>query len=213
MFRLVFYQPMTSPTSTSPRDALLDAAESVVLRDGITGLTLDAVATLAGASKGGLLHHFRSKDALIRGLVERTVDRWRADYSEAIEAGTRSEPGQADAAARALISMSLGDMSCWTETCRRSSVVLVAALANDPGLVAPVRGAYAQLLARIDSEGLDPGVVEVVMLVVHGLWFEWMFALREMTPERLAMVHETLCRMLAKGACVNVVRNGNEVKR
>lgn len=186
---------MVTGPSISARDTLLDAAEAVVLRDGIAGLTLDAVATLAGASKGGLLHHFRSKDALLSAMVDRTVARWREDYSMAIENGRKAN-GQPTAAG-AFLTMSLADLSCWTETCRRSSVVLVAALANDPDMIAPVRSAYNDLLARIAGDGVDSGVADVVMLVIHGLWFEWMFALREMTPERLANVHQTLCRLLA----------------
>jgi hypothetical protein len=43
------------------KDRILDAAERVVLRDGVTHLTLDAVAAETGISKGGLLYHFPSK--------------------------------------------------------------------------------------------------------------------------------------------------------
>src|SRR5205809_615370 len=48
---------------------LLDAAEAVVVRQGIANLTLDAVAAEAGMSKGGLLHHFPTKDRLVEALV------------------------------------------------------------------------------------------------------------------------------------------------
>ena len=51
------------------RDRMLDAAEVVVTRHGIANLTLDAVAAEAGMSKGGLLHHFPSKDRLVDALV------------------------------------------------------------------------------------------------------------------------------------------------
>ena len=53
------------------RDQLLDAAERVVRRDGVARLTLDAVAAEAGTSKGGLLYHFASRDALITAMVGR----------------------------------------------------------------------------------------------------------------------------------------------
>ena len=60
-------------TDTGLRDALLDAAEAVVARQGVANLTFDAVAAEAGMSKGGLLHHFRSKDRLIEALVTRAA--------------------------------------------------------------------------------------------------------------------------------------------
>jgi AcrR family transcriptional regulator len=49
------------------REEILDATEAVIGREGVAGLTLDAVAAECDVSKGGLLHHFPSKDALVRG--------------------------------------------------------------------------------------------------------------------------------------------------
>ena len=70
---------------TGLRDALLDAAEAVVARQGVANLTFDAVAAEAGMSKGGLLHHFRSKDRLIEGLVTRAAENWRACWMGSYE--------------------------------------------------------------------------------------------------------------------------------
>jgi Transcriptional regulator len=53
------------------RDRLLDAFEAILIDDGERTATLDAVAARAGVSKGGLLYHFGSKDALVSGLLER----------------------------------------------------------------------------------------------------------------------------------------------
>ena len=61
--------------------ALLDAASTVVQRDGAQALTLDAVAAEAEVSKGGLLYHFKSK----RDLVEGMVDRWLAEFQREID--------------------------------------------------------------------------------------------------------------------------------
>lgn len=52
---------------------ILDAAERLIRRSGTRTLTIDAVAAEAGLSKGGVLHHFASKDALICALSERKL--------------------------------------------------------------------------------------------------------------------------------------------
>ena len=44
------------------------------MEGGISGLTLEAVAREAGVSKGGLLYHFPSKEALISGMIGRLVE-------------------------------------------------------------------------------------------------------------------------------------------
>jgi AcrR family transcriptional regulator len=56
-------------TSTTRTD-LLETATRLVLDEGAVRVTLEAVAKTAGVSKGGLLYHFPSKDALVEGLVE-----------------------------------------------------------------------------------------------------------------------------------------------
>ncbi|MET1132235.1 MAG: TetR/AcrR family transcriptional regulator [Aeromicrobium sp.] len=60
---------MTEERST--RDRVLDAFERLLVSAGSRAATLDAVAAEAGVSKGGLLYHFRSREALVDGMVER----------------------------------------------------------------------------------------------------------------------------------------------
>jgi len=53
------------------RSRLLDAFEDLVIEHGERAATLAATADQAGVSKGGLLYHFGSKDALVQGLADR----------------------------------------------------------------------------------------------------------------------------------------------
>lgn len=74
-------------------EALLEATQRVLVRDGPAGLTTPAIAAEAGVSVGALYHFFPNKEALVlalyetrleqvRGLVEEPIDRtgdWRVD--------------------------------------------------------------------------------------------------------------------------------------
>lgn len=53
------------------REKVLDAFEAALIDGGARSATMDAVAASAGVSKGGLLYHFASKDALEGALLER----------------------------------------------------------------------------------------------------------------------------------------------
>ena len=53
----------------SQRDQILNAAIRVVERTGVTGVTFDAVAAEAGITRGGLMYHFRSREALLHDLM------------------------------------------------------------------------------------------------------------------------------------------------
>lgn len=59
------------PRKPVARDAILDAFEELLIQAGERSAILDAVATRAGVSKGGLLYHFPNKPALITALFER----------------------------------------------------------------------------------------------------------------------------------------------
>ena len=63
----------------SARETVLDAFEELLVADGPRAATIDAVAARAKVSKGGVLYHFGSKEALVEGLAERLVALGRAD--------------------------------------------------------------------------------------------------------------------------------------
>ncbi|MEU5937315.1 TetR family transcriptional regulator [Micromonospora sp. NPDC047187] len=58
------------------RRAVLDAATQVILARG-AAVTLDQVASVAGVSKSGLIHHFGSRDQLVIAVVEDVQERFR----------------------------------------------------------------------------------------------------------------------------------------
>jgi AcrR family transcriptional regulator len=64
------------------RDRVLDAYETLLIEHGAGSATLDAVAAAAQVSKGGLLYHFASKEALAAGLLQRLRERSAADADE-----------------------------------------------------------------------------------------------------------------------------------
>ncbi|WP_344736497.1 TetR/AcrR family transcriptional regulator [Microbacterium awajiense] len=53
------------------REGVLDAFEALLVEHGERSATMDATAKAAGVSKGGLLYHFGSKEALESGLIDR----------------------------------------------------------------------------------------------------------------------------------------------
>lgn len=177
-------------------DSLLDAGEEVALRLGISGLTLDAVAAEAGASKGGLLHHFPSKDALIEALVNRIVTNWRNDCIAAINA----QPQQPGRVPRALLSMCLEHPEEWTDKLHRSSAVLIAAMANNPKLVEPLRAVYRELRTALRNDQLPPGVGEVILHALDGIWFQWIFGLHDVPKDNMTETRAVLHRILETAA-------------
>jgi len=72
--------------SAHSREAILDAAASLVHEQGASSLTLDATCARAGMSKGGLLYHFRSKEDLLLALVDHRQCLLEEAIQEALDA-------------------------------------------------------------------------------------------------------------------------------
>lgn len=147
-------------TVVATRDRILDAFESLLLDQGELAATLDAVASLAGVSKGGLLYHFGSKQALVSGQLERLellaaedVERIRAAPDGAVSYFVRTSVNTGSAFERAFIAA-----SCLAQGDHPA--------AND--VLATLR---VQWLAVIQEAVGDPDVAEVIVLVSDGLYY------------------------------------------
>lgn len=78
---------VTTRDPAGTRDRILDALETLLLDKGLSQVTLENVAATAGVSKGGLLYHFKSKDALLAGLVRRLGNRADQQLETAVDQG------------------------------------------------------------------------------------------------------------------------------
>lgn len=182
---------------------MLDAAQTVVLQSGGASITLDAVAAEAGVSKGGLLHHFPTKEKLIEAMVVRIVAEWRQDVLDAIDAQSPG-PGRV---ARAFLAMSFEECPDFADCVRRSTVVLLTALTANPDLVQPLRDVYRELEQRTASDGLKPGYGETVLSAIDGLWFARIFGTRDLTHDRIRQIRACLERVVREGIAELAVEN------
>ena len=72
--------------ANNSREHILDTYVNLLIHTGERAATLDAVATAAKVSKGGLLYHFSSKKALLEALAERTVTLAEEDFDTMAQA-------------------------------------------------------------------------------------------------------------------------------
>lgn len=85
----------------SVKSNLLDAAAEILIHESAQKLTLNLVAQKAGVSKGGLLHHFPSKEKLLDGLFHRELNLFRDEILATME----KDPVKTGRAARAYIGL------------------------------------------------------------------------------------------------------------
>ena len=181
---------MATTTSTSsrgsgtdkstPRDSgatkrrILDAAEQIVLRDGVGHLTLEAAATEAGLSKGGVLYHYPSRDALIAAMVTRIIQEFEDDIAAYLPEPGSSEADLPGAFTRAYVRATLAPAAPGQE---RLGAALLAAAAAEPELLVPLQEAAEGWQERLVDDGIDPALATVIRLACDGLWLCDLFGL------------------------------------
>ena len=157
---------------------ILEAAGRIVLARGAAGLTLEAVAEEAGLSKGGLLYHYGSKEALLAAMVERLV----AVTEERIEVHRQRDvaPG---AWTRAYLASCATDGLPESDPVGRLAVAVLAAGAIDPGLLGTLRARQETWRRRLSEDGIDPDIATIVRLSADGLWLNDIFRIPVLTED------------------------------
>ena len=148
------------PRPDSARDRILVAYEDLLIESGERGATLDAVAARAGVSKGGLLYHFGSKDALTAGLIERLMELTEQDV-----AVMRSAPG---GVVDYMIRSSVNVGSAFDRT-----LIAAARLAQteDPRAGVALASIRTRWLEIVTEEVGDATLARAIVLIGDGLYY------------------------------------------
>jgi TetR/AcrR family transcriptional regulator, transcriptional repressor for nem operon len=64
----------STPTTTSKRNEILDAAERAILQKGVSSTTIEELIVEVGMSKNGFFYHFQDKNQMIEAILKRNLD-------------------------------------------------------------------------------------------------------------------------------------------
>jgi AcrR family transcriptional regulator len=147
---------------TNSRDKILIAAEDIVQDGGAGKLTLDAVAKQAGVSKGGLMHHYPTKEALLEAMVQRMLESYHIKRNKEEALFPKTPIGALKAALQT--GMTLDPQFI------KVSAGLLAAAANDPKLLEPVRKFYREHFQDLAKSGIRFELAALLFLASDGIY-------------------------------------------
>lgn len=166
---------MSRPRHIDP-DAILDAAEAVILRDGLAKLTLDAVSHEANVSKASVIYDLKSKQGLVRAIVSRLLAR----DQEALEAAILTCSDSPNPPLAGMIALMREEVS---ERDKAIAVGLCAAFVQDEEITKLVKTHYKSLSDRIQEASDNKRSATLAHLALEGLRsLEW-YNLSDLTPE------------------------------
>ena len=175
------------------RDRVLKSAIAILLEQGHEAMTLDAVAQAAEVSKGGLLYHFPSKEALILGIIQHLID----DFNLAIDTELAQETGDAPGKwLRAYVRATFRNSQI--PLALGAGLFVAASTTLSPDAQKQVAEQTSQWKKRIDSSGLDPITADLIYLATEGLWSTEMFGENAPNPKRRKQILKRLLAMTDK---------------
>ena len=166
------------------REAVLNAAQAVAARDGAGQLTLESVAIEAGISKASVLYDYKTKQALVKALIERRISR-ENDRIAKIEQHLGPVP---NAAIRAQLSSELQELS---DEDRKVTLALCAVVSQDADLRQPVQDMFAQRIAHVIETSEKPRGPLLAFLAAEGMKsLEWLGLHQWPSEERKRLLNE-----------------------
>ncbi|MDN3903358.1 TetR/AcrR family transcriptional regulator [Arthrobacter sp. YD2] len=147
-------------TPRPARDRILDAYEELLINEGPRGATLDAVVARAEVSKGGLLYHFKNKEAMAGALIEKLRELAAADLQT-----MREDP---EGPSRYLVR---GSVYVGSDLDRALIGVVRLAQASDPVASDLLKDIHRSWFDLVQQEVGDPAISRAIMLLADGLYY------------------------------------------
>ena len=176
---------------SNAREQILDAAECVAIEQGTLQLTIDNIAKHAGLSKGGVLYHFPTKQALVGAVLQRLSAKLMADFMAAYNALPEGAGRFAKAAIAHMMSPDADNQFL------RVGHVFVAAHIHYPEEFKKAVVNYQSILSLAQTDGLPQEITAIVVATIDGLCMAELFGIYRYEKPFIAQMRAELERMIA----------------
>ncbi|HBE67418.1 MAG TPA: hypothetical protein DDW52_04640 [Planctomycetaceae bacterium] len=175
--------------------AVYQAVAELILEGGTAAVTLSAVCRRAEISKGGLMHHFPSKESMVEQFVTHSGEACLREISVALE-GIRPGGGQRT---KAFIDEILIDPSmCHPENSRELAAVMIAMMQGS--YIGDANQFYDKIYGELRGDGVSKAVIDLVVAAIDGLWLQSMVLAPEEVSNRAGRLRRQLRRMVSDDA-------------
>jgi AcrR family transcriptional regulator len=179
---------MSRKNPTETREKLVHAAAQLVVSKGINRVTLEQVALEAGVSKGGLLHHFPTKQALLNSLIKQVGQVFEARLEKYMALEASDQPGRlARAYIRASFEYEADEL--------KLSNAIAKVVSEFPELLLELQQEFAQLDQEMQKDGLPAVRALVIRLACDGLWFSELIGVSSLQESLREQMRDELLAM------------------
>jgi len=166
-------------------DRVLATAIHILRTEDGTTLTLDAVAKEAGISKGGLLHHFPSKEALLEAVLKQLLE----GFAARVAYYTEQEQPRPGRRLRAYIRASFEE----DPLSRELILLLLTAILESSTLLQLIQADVEHWQTSLQADGLTAARAAVIRQASDAFWMDRIIERDDQDPAlRQAVMDELL---------------------
>lgn len=175
--------------ASNSRDEILEHSLDIIRRG--EAISFDSVAQATGLSKPGLMYHFRTKEALMLGLVDHVTAEWLS------EMGARLPSSFEDSTMRERAGIYVE--ACVTRDPDPADIVML----TDPRLREELTVRWAEQISTwftgLEQLALpERGYLTAVRLLADGAWFAGATGINIPTPDERAVILAAAYELLSK---------------
>jgi len=174
----------------STREAILEAARTVLASDGPEALSLSKVAHLAGINRGTAYQHFQTRDELIKATIGSVSEHLCETITGGVELDESGRMVGIEQRSIYDVIAKLVDFAVENPTLGRIWLFDMLSAENpaDDSFFREFKQTTQRLAeSRFAQEGIDVEVLSVIMLAGYFLWPEWARAKSKGESDRQAM--------------------------
>ncbi|MFJ7736309.1 TetR/AcrR family transcriptional regulator [Lysinibacillus sp. NPDC097287] len=171
--------------ASQKRTLIIQTAIQYIQENDLNSLTLDGVAGKAGISKGGLLYHFKTKDALQSAIAETIMEEVMQSYEEFAS--------QEHGVGRLTRGFILGSRKDLMEGARLNIAIQI--MQNEHSSISEE---YEHFLEDLMHDGLEESSVHLIRLTLDGLYYSKLLNIAPVSEEIAEKVFEQLLQMARK---------------
>jgi AcrR family transcriptional regulator len=177
----------------SNRTKILEAAVDIVQREGITGVTLESVAAEAGLTKGGLMYHFPTRDALLQAIHNHLTRQWEDSMIDT--AGKTSEDATTEERLAAYVRVA-------TRSATRAELLLIIEASTHPDYAKPWTDVLARWTPPAADAANNPAALArfIARLAADGLWMYESLANEPLPAELRQLVADHIAQAIVPPA-------------
>lgn len=170
------------------RDRLINCMMDIVRDEGAAALTYDNLVTKSGLTRGGILYHFPSKEAMLKGLVDHFLEQEWGKVEKRWEKNGKTPDGLLKAELECAIEADDKD--------QQISTSLLPVVIQNPAMMKEIQHIVEERYKNLDQASVGFEKAAIILLVIDAFEMSKAFGFTLLSEKKRKKILNLLCKLV-----------------